>query len=187
MPDDIVVASGQQVNDIYFILDGEFDVIDLTTSVMPRLQSGSYFGGIIPNITQLHDVKCTKVCKVAKIRGDQVEEMRDAYPQWAFGLIKYEKVYKVVKKFKDALLKNVEEKRAKRWQEFKERYAVKLNPIGVPDAENADNKINSFHSGAVIEETEREEEDKGDNGSEKEEQSKQPNPLDKKRPKHLKI
>ena len=57
MPDDIILTAGQEDNTVYLILEGEVEIQDITTGTVPKLESGQYFGGIVPNIPQLYTVK----------------------------------------------------------------------------------------------------------------------------------
>lgn len=67
MPDDVIITAGSEVNSVYLILDGEVEILDYTAVMFPRLTKGQYFGGIIPNVVQLNDVRAIKISKIAII------------------------------------------------------------------------------------------------------------------------
>jgi hypothetical protein len=57
MPEDIILTAGQEENTVYLVLDGQVEIQDLSLQPMPILETGHYFGGIVPNIPQLYSIK----------------------------------------------------------------------------------------------------------------------------------
>ena len=57
MPEDIIISTGQQINDIFVVFDGEVVVSDLARGSLQTIGPGSYFGGVVPNMVQLSDYK----------------------------------------------------------------------------------------------------------------------------------
>ena len=59
MKRDYLITIGQQVNDVYLILEGSADVIELKMSrrYTSIIGPGDYFGGIFSNMTQIQNVR----------------------------------------------------------------------------------------------------------------------------------
>jgi len=60
MENDSIVTDGQEINDVYLILEGEAEVVkyDLTGK-STTLTPGDHLGGIIPNVMQMQSIKAT--------------------------------------------------------------------------------------------------------------------------------
>jgi len=57
--EDVILSSGQQTNNVYFILDGEVEGYDSILDKTRRFLPGDYFGGYIPVIIQIYEFKAT--------------------------------------------------------------------------------------------------------------------------------
>lgn len=59
LENDSILTSGQKMNDVYLILDGEVEVIQNESWLMEtqKLRPGDYFGGILQNKTHYQDLK----------------------------------------------------------------------------------------------------------------------------------
>lgn len=59
LENDSIITSGQKMNDIYLILDGEVEVIQNESWLMEtqKLRPGDYFGGLLQNKIQSQDLK----------------------------------------------------------------------------------------------------------------------------------
>lgn len=58
MKNDFIIHAGQEVNDIYFILEGKAEIVkyNLNSSKASSLHPGDYFGGIFTNMTQIQNI-----------------------------------------------------------------------------------------------------------------------------------
>lgn len=61
MEGDFLVTIGQEVSDVYIVLDGEAEIVDynITAKNVKKLHPGDHIGGIIANMIQLMNVKVT--------------------------------------------------------------------------------------------------------------------------------
>ncbi len=61
MRNDFIVISGQEVNNVYLILEGAAEVVDYNASLKgsKQLHPGDYFGGIFLNTPQVQDIMAT--------------------------------------------------------------------------------------------------------------------------------
>ena len=58
MENDYIVTAGQQTNDVYFLLDGEAEIVKYSNlGETTKLYPGNYFGGIISGIVQPQDIR----------------------------------------------------------------------------------------------------------------------------------
>jgi len=59
LPDDQLLTIGQPTDNVYFILEGEVEGINLTKTKYIKLTSGHFFGGYIPLFHTMYDYKAT--------------------------------------------------------------------------------------------------------------------------------
>lgn len=61
MESDFIVVSGQEVKDVYVILEGEAEVVQFNFDgkKTAKFSPGDHLGGIIPHMAQLNNVKAT--------------------------------------------------------------------------------------------------------------------------------
>lgn len=61
MENDLLVTIGQEVSDVYVVLDGEAEVVDynITAKNVKKLHPGDHIGGIVASMIQLQNVKAT--------------------------------------------------------------------------------------------------------------------------------
>jgi len=120
MENENIISSGQQINDVYFILDGEVEIMDYNSpgNEYNKLKGGQYFGGIVQNIIQLHDIKATKITKVAILEQNNFIQFIEAYPEWYNSIAKYEKVHKLMKNFMTRLKGVINQRKKKQLNAF---------------------------------------------------------------------
>lgn len=132
MENENIISSGQQINDVYFIIDGEVEIMNNSApdNEYNKLRAGQYFGGIIQNITQLYDIKATKITKVAVIEQSKFVHFIDAYPEWYNSITKYEKVHKLMQNFMTKLKGVITQRKKKQINAFNLlKKALTLNPF----------------------------------------------------------
>lgn len=61
MESDFIVVAGQEVGDVYLILEGEAEVVQYHIDVKnaAKYTPGDHLGGMIPNMVQLQNVKAS--------------------------------------------------------------------------------------------------------------------------------
>jgi len=142
LENDSIITSGQKRNDVYFILDGEVEVIQNESWLMEtqKLRPGDYFGGIIQNQTQYQDLKAIKITRVAKIEQSKFIQLMEAYPEWYTRLAKREKIDNLLRIFINKLkgavyakklekLNNNKNKLKNKFQNFKLNLSRKVDDL----------------------------------------------------------
>ena len=132
MENEIIISSGQKINDVYFILDGEVEVMnnDSPDNEYNKLKAGQYFGGIVQNITQVYDIKAIKITKVAVIEQCKFIQFIDAYPDWYNSLAQFEKVHQMMQNFMTRLKVLMNQRKKKQITAFNLlKKALTLNPF----------------------------------------------------------
>lgn len=86
-PEDEIIVQGQTANHIYFLVDGECEVLvlDAQNAKVPvcYLYRGAHFGeiGVVYNTTRTATVRAMCYCTIAELSKCDYEVLTDAYPQ----------------------------------------------------------------------------------------------------------
>jgi len=57
LPDDQIITQGEENDKIYLVLEGEMEAVNPDIEKYITLYAGEYFGGIIPRVKQLYDIR----------------------------------------------------------------------------------------------------------------------------------
>lgn len=92
---DSIIQVGDKSNEMYIILEGEVDVLNLQgKKVLATLKEGAHFGEaniILKNSIRTATIVATKISKVGILTEENLEILFEAYPEW------YEKLKKILK------------------------------------------------------------------------------------------
>lgn len=84
---DPIMHAGEKNSDIYILLDGEVDLIDVKgKKLIKTLKTGDHFGeitAILKAVTMRTTTAiATKICQIGIVTSDQIEMLMDAFPDW---------------------------------------------------------------------------------------------------------
>jgi len=112
MENDAIVSAGQEINDIFIILEGEAEVVSY--NLMEKGISffpGDFLGGIIPNVMQIQSIKASQITKVAIFPQEAFSQLVEAFPQWYEEIMKTEPLYTKLHKYAKVVKQRLADKK----------------------------------------------------------------------------
>ncbi len=112
MENDSIMSAGQEINDIFIILEGEAEVVSY--NLMERGMSfvpGDHLGGILPNVMQIQNIKASKITKVAILPQEAFAQLCEAFPKWYEEIMKHDPGYQKLHKYAKIVKQRLSDKK----------------------------------------------------------------------------